>query len=101
MREFFEPTPEEQNVVLIDSDILHQAEDLVAGCEACSADDAEIPFEVVLDTLSGNDPAVTDYNSKSLPNVPSASARSWRTPWWSWRRNPATARFAGLLLSNR
>jgi hypothetical protein len=59
-RDFFDPTPEEQNVVLIDSATLQKAQRMVAGCEACS-EDAEIPFDNILDRLTGSDPSVTDY----------------------------------------
>jgi hypothetical protein len=33
---------------------------LIAGCEACR-EDAELPFENILDRLTGSDPTVTDY----------------------------------------
>jgi hypothetical protein len=33
---------------------------MIAGCEACS-DDAEIPFDNILDRVTGCDPSVTDY----------------------------------------
>jgi hypothetical protein len=33
---------------------------MIAGCEDCS-DDAEIPFDNVLDRLTRSDPNVTDY----------------------------------------
>ncbi len=33
----------------------------ILGCEACSPEDAELPFDNVLDPVTGNDPAVTDY----------------------------------------
>jgi hypothetical protein len=33
---------------------------MIAGCEACS-EDAEIPFDNILDRLTGSDPSVTDY----------------------------------------
>jgi hypothetical protein len=59
-REFFDPSPEDQNVVLIDATTLRKAQHLIAGCEACS-EDAELPFESVLDRLTGSDPSVTDY----------------------------------------
>jgi hypothetical protein len=32
-RDFFDPTPEQQNVVLIDAAILHRAERLIESCE--------------------------------------------------------------------
>jgi hypothetical protein len=33
---------------------------MIAGCEACS-EDAELPFDNILDRLTGSDPSVTDY----------------------------------------
>jgi hypothetical protein len=33
---------------------------MIAGCEACSGD-AELPFDNILDRLTGSDPSVTDY----------------------------------------
>ena len=53
-------TPEQQNVVLIDATTLQKAQRLITGCEACS-EDAEIPFDNILDRLTGSDPSVTDY----------------------------------------
>jgi hypothetical protein len=35
-RDFFDPTPEQQNVVLIDSATLQKAQRMITGCEACS-----------------------------------------------------------------
>jgi hypothetical protein len=59
-RNFFDPTPEQQNVVLIDAATLQKAQRMIAGCEACS-EDAEIPFDNILDRLTGCDPSVTDF----------------------------------------
>jgi hypothetical protein len=39
---------------------LQKAQRMIAGCEACS-DDAEIPFDNILDRVTGSDPSVTDY----------------------------------------
>jgi hypothetical protein len=33
---------------------------MIASCEACSGD-AEIPFDNILDRLTGSDPSVSDY----------------------------------------
>ena len=33
---------------------------MIAGCEACS-ETAEIPFDNILDRVTGSDPSVTDY----------------------------------------
>ena len=59
-RDFFDPTPEQQNVVLIDAATLQKAQRMIAGCEACSKD-AELPFENILDRITGSDPSITDY----------------------------------------
>jgi hypothetical protein len=60
-RDFFDPTPEQQNVVLIGAAILHEAERLIEFCEGCNPDGAEIPFDVILDRVTGSNPKVTDY----------------------------------------
>jgi hypothetical protein len=59
MREFFDPTPEQQNIVLINAGTRRKAQRMIAGCEAC--DGAELPFDNILDRLTGSDPSVTDY----------------------------------------
>ena len=41
--EFFDPKPEQQNVVLIDAATLQKAQRLIAGCEACSQDVLQVP----------------------------------------------------------
>ena len=51
-REFFDPTPEQQKVVLIDALTLQKAQRMVAGCEACT-EDAEIPFDNILESADG------------------------------------------------
>ena len=43
-RDFFDPTPEEQQVVLIDAETLRKAEKLIESCEGCNPEGAEIPF---------------------------------------------------------
>jgi hypothetical protein len=59
-RDFFDPEPEQQNVVLIDAATLQKAQRMIAGCEACS-EEADLPFENILDRLTDSDPSVTDY----------------------------------------
>jgi hypothetical protein len=60
-RDFFSPTPEEQNVVLINTATLRKAEALIDSCEHCNPEGAEIPFDNILDRVTGSDPSVTDY----------------------------------------
>jgi hypothetical protein len=57
MRDFFDPIPEEQRVVLIDADTLRKAEKLIESCEHCNPDAAEIPFDNILDRVTGQIPA--------------------------------------------
>jgi hypothetical protein len=59
-RDFFDPTPEQQNIVLIDAVTLQKAQRMILGCDACS-EDAEIPFDNILDRVTDSDPSVTDY----------------------------------------
>jgi hypothetical protein len=60
-REWFDPTPEDQNVVLIDATVVRRAERWIASCQACTPDLAEIPLDWVLDQMTGSDAWVTDY----------------------------------------
>jgi hypothetical protein len=50
-RDFFDPTPEHQNVVLIDAESLRKAERLIESCEHCNPGGAEIPFDNILDRV--------------------------------------------------
>jgi uncharacterized protein with PIN domain len=69
-RDFFDPTPEEQHVVLIDSTTLRKAERLIKSCEHCNPEGAEIPFDAILDRVTGSDPSVTDYVLEQLAKCP-------------------------------
>ena len=60
-RDFFDPTPEQQIVVLIGAATLRKAERLIESCEACNPEEAQIPFDNILDRVTGSDPSVTDY----------------------------------------
>src|SRR5262245_55053295 len=50
-----------KNVVLINTTTLHEAESQIESCEHCNPDGAEIPFDNILDRVTGSDPSVTDY----------------------------------------
>lgn len=60
MREFFDLTLEETTILNVSAATKRRAAILILSCEACS-DDAEIPFDYVLDWVTGLDPAVTGY----------------------------------------
>ena len=59
--DFFDPTPEERNIVLVDATTLRQAEKRIESCEHCNPDGAEIPFDAVLDHVTRCDNRVKDY----------------------------------------
>jgi hypothetical protein len=42
-RDFFDPTPEQQNVILVDAATLRESEKLIESCEACNAEGAGNP----------------------------------------------------------
>jgi hypothetical protein len=69
-REFFDPTPEEQNVVLVDAATLRKAEKMIESCEQCNREGAEIPFDNILDRVTGSDPNLTDYILKEPAKCP-------------------------------
>ena|SRR2546427_5352889 len=58
-RDFFDPTPDQQRVMFVDSATLRSAEKLIESCEHCNPEGAEIPFDNVLDRVTGSDPSVT------------------------------------------
>ena len=58
--DFFDRTPEQQNVMLINTTILREAERMIESCEHCNPEGAEIPFDNILDRVTGSDPSVTD-----------------------------------------
>jgi len=61
VREFFDPSPERQVIVLIDPATLRKAERLIESCEQCNSIGAEIPFDWILDRITGSKGSVTDY----------------------------------------
>jgi uncharacterized protein with PIN domain len=61
VRDFFDPSPEAQVIVLMDEATLRKAELFIESCEHCNREGAEIPFDNILDRITGSDPSVTDY----------------------------------------
>jgi len=60
-RNFFDPPWEQTHIVLVEGATLRKAERMVLSCEACNPHEAEIPFDWVLDRVTGCDPKTTDY----------------------------------------
>jgi hypothetical protein len=48
-------------LVPVDVNVIRQAEKLIDGCEHCHGDDADIPFDWILDKVTGRSGATTDY----------------------------------------
>jgi hypothetical protein len=69
-RDFFDPTPEQQVIVLVETATLRKAERLIESCEHCNEEGAQIPFDWILDRLTGSDSTVTDYILKAPGKCP-------------------------------
>jgi hypothetical protein len=69
--------------VLVDSETVRKAEQEIISCEACSPDDAEIPFDYVLDSITGCDPEITDYVLARPAECPRCSGKV-RPGYWRW-----------------
>jgi hypothetical protein len=54
------PSLEDLNIVLVDPSTLHKAQRLIGGCRMCSRY-ADIPFDSILDSVTGGDPTTTRY----------------------------------------
>jgi hypothetical protein len=70
-RDFVDSTPEQQHVVLINTAALREAEQLIESCQLCNSEVAEIPFNCLLDLVTGADPSVTDYVLEQPAECPS------------------------------
>jgi hypothetical protein len=42
--DFFDLTPEEQQIILVDAETLHEAETLIKSCKFCNKELAEVPL---------------------------------------------------------
>ena len=47
--------------MLVETATLGEAERLIESCDHCNEEGAEIPFDDILDRVTGSDPSVTDY----------------------------------------
>ena len=69
-RDFFDPTPEEIEVVLVSEETLSQAALLIISCEGCCPEDADFPFDWVLDHVARRSGSSTDYVMVSPAKCP-------------------------------
>jgi len=56
----FDIRDEDQEVIFIDEVTLADAQGFIDACEHCS-DEAEMPFDQLLDAITGCDPSLTEY----------------------------------------
>ena len=54
---------------------LREAERLIESCEHCNEEGAEIPFDNILDRVTGLDPSVTDYILESASKCPNCRCK--------------------------
>ena len=85
-RNFFDPSPQQQNVVLLDEATLRKAAKLITSCERCNPD-AEIPFDWILDRVTGSNRIVTDYILECPAKCPSCQREMLEKTLW----NPSSA----------
>jgi hypothetical protein len=67
----FDPPPDELQLIVISAATVEAALQMVLSCEQCCPDDAQIPFDWILDTVTGRSGATTDYilvESARCPN---------------------------------
>jgi hypothetical protein len=57
-------------VVRVNAATLRKAERLIESCEHCNPEGAEIPFDNILDRVTGSDPSATDYILESPAKCP-------------------------------
>jgi hypothetical protein len=69
--------------VPVDADTLQRAVQLIGSCESCTPDLAEIPFDFVLDSITGCDPESTDYVLTAPARCPRCE-RAIQTGYWRW-----------------
>jgi hypothetical protein len=60
--------------VLLDAEVVRTAEGQIAACEFCAPDKSEVPFEYILDCVTGYDPEYTDYILSEAAQCPSCGA---------------------------
>jgi len=69
--------------VLIKEETICAAEQRIDSCEACAPEKAEIPFDYVLDCITGCQPEFTDYVLERSSRCPRCSAEIL-TGYWQW-----------------
>src|SRR5439155_9984278 len=77
---FFDPTREQQNVLLIESATFRKVEKLIESCQHCNAISAEIPFDWVLDRITGSDSAAVPPENRPPESLQKTRCTTSRNP---------------------
>jgi len=70
LRDFFDQDQDSRFSCSSRSATLRQAERLIECCEHCTEEGVQIPFDNILDRITGSDPSVTDYILEGLAKCP-------------------------------
>ena len=57
-------------IVVVDEDVLLEAQALVAGCEHCNLMRPDLTFDYLLDAITGRDPTITEYLMSKMVHCP-------------------------------
>jgi hypothetical protein len=69
--------------VRIDLATKRVAESQIKSCETCTPDQAEVPFDYVLDSITGYDPETIDYLLPEPAHCPRCGGEV-RVGFWRW-----------------
>ena len=69
--------------VLLDAEAVRVAEEEIAACEFCAPAESEVPFDYILDCVTGYDPEFTDYVLPEAARCPSCG-KNLRTGYSRW-----------------
>ena len=64
------------NVITVDAALIQRAEKMIVACEHCHPDDAEIPFDWVLDKVTGRNGSNADLHDERTSALPDLQERS-------------------------
>src|SRR5437868_13936748 len=82
--------------VVVDVETARRAERQIASCEGWAPDEAEVPFDYLLDSITGCDPECTDYVLAEPAQCPACGA-SLQTGSWQWSDSEEEGRTAFIL----
>jgi hypothetical protein len=82
----------------VDAQTIRTAEGEIVSCEACSPDTAEVPFDDVLDSITGCDPESTHY-VLSEPALCPACGAQLHAGFWRWTESEGEGHGAFILPS--